>query len=73
MHRCRDRKRYGRGPNRENAQRRKETFWMILTSKTGFYRSRSLSKEKTVVSTGFSDRLEIGKGAYVVDDDWLVG
>lgn len=30
------------GPNRENAQRREEAFWVILTSKTGFYRSRSL-------------------------------
>ena len=36
-----------RGPNREDAQRRKEAFWMILTSKSGFYRSRSLSNAKT--------------------------
>jgi len=44
--------RHRRGPNRENAQRREEAFWMILTSKTGFYRSRSLLKRKTIVSIG---------------------
>ena len=74
-----DRKTYRRGPNRENAQGREETFWVILTSEAGFYRSRSLSKEKTGKRwsvagslTGWDLEKGVCFGAYVVDDDWLV-
>ena len=48
----------------KNAQRREETFWMILTSKTGFYRSRSLWKRKRSSVTAFSDRLRFGEGVF---------
>jgi hypothetical protein len=67
-----------RGPNRENAQRREEAFWVILTSKTGFYRSRSLLKRNAKRSSApVLWQAGVGEGvcsrAYVVDDDWLVG
>jgi hypothetical protein len=43
---CSNVRRYGlvseNGPNREDAQRRKETFWMILTSKSRFNSPRAL-------------------------------
>jgi len=45
---------------------------MILTSKTGFYRSRSLVKREAKRSS-VPLLWQVRVGAYVVDDDWLVG
>ena len=61
-----------RGPNRENAQRREEAFWMILTSKAGFYRSRSLFLKRNDRQRVLQKTWVEGLGAYVVDYDWLV-
>lgn len=57
------------GPNREDAQGREETFWVVLASKSSLDSPGALQVRNSASSWV---RKHLSGGTHIVDHDWLV-